>query len=152
MTLCLQANQPQQNKINCNAKQPEAKDQGANNANQFSSAVNLSFARACQKLCFSSNRSTFHPCHSCLVRSWGPVACAGGYLLLCFPTMKKSARVQPANFTVSAAASLHPRFIGMWCHLFFFVACSANTAKGRGRFTNRKRSASESGALMGRKM
>lgn len=49
----------------------------------------------------------------------GGLCCAGRYVLLCFPTMKKSARVQPDNFTVLAAASLHPRFIGMWCHLFF---------------------------------
>lgn len=61
------------------------------------------------------------------------MACAGGYLLLCFPTMKKSARVQPANFTVLAAASLHPRFIGMWCHLFFFCSMFCKYGQGEGK-------------------
>lgn len=130
MILCLQANQPQQNKINSNAKKNQRQktkvqiiliDFPQLSICHLPELVRSSVLVQTLSMPFLPGQE-LGPCGLC---------CAGGYVLLCFPTMKKPARVQPANFTISDAASLHPRFIDKWCHLFFFF-CSMFCKYGQG--------------------
>lgn len=152
-------NQPNPTHHKTTEQKIKAKDWGANNGSQFSLLTqfvihNQRLSEAlfyCRKVITSTMPFLTSQEHlvACAVLEIGPLPSPQPWKLrisdqttptsinwwmydACFPAIKKPGSVQPTSFTFLTTATLHPRSIGTWCHLFFgSMFCKYSQEEGR---------------------